>query len=547
MDLNTLTTEQRNAYDAVMSGTNTFITGGAGVGKSYLLKFIVEGLIQSGKQTIVCSFTNSAAILVDGSTIHRVFDFPTTPCITEKHPKIMKKANKVLKSSDVIIIDEISMVRIEMFDAIVASIERVGTLRSEGKPQLVVMGDFCQLPPVIDNSKNERQVIESFYGVPVGNGYAFTAPGWERCHFKNIILTETKRQDDSDFITALNKARLGDISCLTYFNSKSAIKPITDSVSLYSYNDDVDKYNLQKLATVFSEEVIVEPIYRSNGIPEADAELPTPLRLKVGAKVIITKNESDYSHSEHIMGANLDKHWMRNNRFQKYHNGSVGTILAIDINENNHSKDAIVVSIESGDTIIFYREEYEMYQYEVDNTEKQITKRVGGSYFQFPLKLGYASSIHKSQGQTYDSANIDPNCWSEGQLYVALSRIRDIKKLYLTAFIEPHHLKVNPLVKQFYEWLEHPTEKYPFTIIKENEDTQSKKKDKPVKPKDDKPKDRGGRPNRFPSGTKQMRIPNELTDTITMAIDRLYPKSSSKQPDTEQINNFINHINQFFN
>ena len=125
MLINNITESQKQALDSVMNGRNVFITGGAGTGKTYLLHLIVEALQKQRKQVVTCSFTNMAALMAKGSTIHRVFGFPVGPCISPKRKQIITRTNKVLSATDVVIIDEISMVRIDMMDAIVASLRKI--------------------------------------------------------------------------------------------------------------------------------------------------------------------------------------------------------------------------------------------------------------------------------------------------------------------------------------------------------------------------------------------------------------------------------------
>ena len=149
-----LKSEQKKAYEIIMSGKDAFITGGAGTGKSYLLNKIISDLKHIGKQVIVCAPTGMAALNINGATIHRTFGYGKEPCITGKF-KLVIRAPKVIRSADVIIIDEISMCRMDMMDSIIASVDKAME-KSGHHIQLVVAGDFCQLPPILPEKSSDR-------------------------------------------------------------------------------------------------------------------------------------------------------------------------------------------------------------------------------------------------------------------------------------------------------------------------------------------------------------------------------------------------------
>lgn len=446
---NTMTDDQMQAYNAALSGENIFVTGGAGTGKSYLLRRIVEGLHQQKKQVMICAPTNAAAVLIGGTTIHRAFGFPVGVCISPARKTIIKRVNKALCAADVVIIDEISMVRIDLMDAIVASIHKAEE-KSGKKKQIIVMGDFCQLPPVIDENTNDRSVLTAYYHKNVGRGYAFQAPGWEECRFVPVILRETMRQADNEMIGALNMLRTGDERCIEFFNRKSSRQHVEGAISLYPRNEDVDQYNLIELSKIQEQEYVFRPVIC--GVETASEAGNGILHLKPGAKVLITKNESEFNRLDHVAGPHVDALFLQEDRFIHCHNGSMGTVLTIGQDKEDSMKDYIVVQVTGGDIVMVYRERYEEYDYIVENG--RLKRHLVCTYYRFPLQLGYAATIHRSQGQTYDRANIDPDCWDAGQLYVAISRVRDITQLHLIHKIRASELLCDPLVQKFYDCIQ---------------------------------------------------------------------------------------------
>lgn len=453
---NTMTDDQMQAYNVALSGENIFVTGGAGTGKSYLLRRIVEGLHQQKKQVIICAPTNAAAVLIGGTTIHRAFGFPVGVCISPARKTIIKRVNKALCAADVVIIDEISMVRIDLMDAIAASIHKAEEKNGK-KIQIIVMGDFCQLPPVIDENTNDRAMLTAYYHKNVGRGYAFQAPGWEECRFIPIILRETMRQADNEMIGALNMLRTGDERCIEFFNQKSSRQHVEGAISLYPRNEDVDQYNLIELSKIQEQEYVFYPII--SGVGTGSGAKNGALHLKKGAKVLMTKNESEFNRADHVNGPHTDAFFLQEERFIHYHNGSTGTVLSIG-KDKDPMKDYVVVQITGGDVVILYREKFEEYEY----TEKngRLERKTACTYYQFPLKLGYAATIHRSQGQTYDRVNIDPDCWDAGQLYVAMSRVRDITQLHLIHRIRASTIVCDPLVQEFYDRIQNEeVDRYP--------------------------------------------------------------------------------------
>ena len=229
-----LTADQQKALDAVNSGRNVFITGGAGTGKSYLLRAIVYSLMSVGKNVVVCAPTEIAAANVGGMTIHTTFNFNSNALISPKRKKPVQRVTTPVKGADVVIIDEISMCRLDVFEAVVASIMKAETVSGIHK-QIIVMGDFYQLPPVIDGGQFDRQILIDYYGPTLGHGYAFQSSAWNECHFLPVVMNQIVRQSDPTFAYNLNLLRVGDTRCIPYFNAKSSPLEIPGAVGIYAF------------------------------------------------------------------------------------------------------------------------------------------------------------------------------------------------------------------------------------------------------------------------------------------------------------------------
>lgn len=228
-----LTADQEKAYRLILSGANCFITGGAGVGKSYLLKHAIDALEKEGKKVVTCAPTGIAARNIGGATLHHTLGIPIGILEPNKEASISKRVQELLDVTDVIVIDEISMVRVDVFDWIIKIIEAeakphysVSTKKKiSNRMRLVLCGDFCQLPPVIN--AREREAWQSVYPNNP-DGFAFLSPKWQ---FKTVQLTNVVRQKDKDFAASLNEVRLGN-EILTLTRLKSGKRKLSAYVLL---------------------------------------------------------------------------------------------------------------------------------------------------------------------------------------------------------------------------------------------------------------------------------------------------------------------------
>lgn len=442
--LQNMTGDQKEAFEAVMSGANVFVSGGGGVGKSFVLRLIVYALEIAGKNVMTCAPTGVAASNIEGVTIHRAFRLPLGPCITEKTVKIMAHAPKALQITDVVVIDEVSMCRIDVFDSIVASIEKAE--RTSGNHiQLVVFGDYYQLPPVIPDN-GERDFLSRYYGEDIRGGYAFLSPGWHRMKFSVVELNEVVRQKDPEFAGNLNRLRIGDVSVLDYFNAKSAKEPIEGGVSLYPCNRQVSKANAEGLQMIDEPPIHLETLYDGELSASDCAGGADVLTIKPWARIMFTANDNGKTATTLELPGK--KRCYPKKEGLRYVNGSMGTVYAYQDDPDDPYNGILVIGVDGGEIVEVSRQRYAEYEY-VTKGDK-LVRRVVGHYYRFPICLAYALTIHKSQGQSYNRVNIDPACYNHGQLYVALSRCREIGNMYLMGLLQPEYLIIDPDVKDFY-------------------------------------------------------------------------------------------------
>lgn len=444
--MESMTEKQSLAFKLAKEGKSLFITGGAGVGKSYIVRTIIQEL-QKEKQVIVCAPTGSAAIQIGGTTIHKAFGFPASTCITtSKRPKIVERAPKQIRAADVIVIDEISMCSMSIFDAIIASVKKAERLENKAI-QLIIVGDFFQLPPVIRTDNGDKQQMEQFYNCQIHNGFAFQAPAWSELDLVSVELTEVIRQTENEFVTELNLLRKGDIKCVDYFNKNSSPNEIKDAIWLYPYNKQVNQYNSKKIKELEGTEYTFTPVY-SKGSGTEYIDQSEPLILKEGARVIITTNhkEDPERTSDFLFDCGIHKYPKRN----LYVNGTMGEIRNIYLNPDNPLDDCLTVLLDNGEVAYIYRKAQNIYDYTVDK-KNIIHKEIVGTYHQMPVLPAYAMTMHRAQGKTLEKANISPDCNTIGELYVAISRVQTIENIHFSTPLTPDMIQTDPMVCDFYD------------------------------------------------------------------------------------------------
>lgn len=438
---------QQYGYNVLMAGYSVFITGSAGTGKTYVLNKFIDDQRARNRNVMVCAPTGIAALHINGVTLHRQFKSGTGINVDTK---VYDEVTYELADVDTLIIDEISFCRIDLFDYIVKYIFGANVIRKQrNKPklQVVLSGDFLQLPPVVTDK--DRELLNKFYKRDIGMGFAFDSQFWNMLGLHVIILTEIVRQQDKEFLQILDKLRLGDKTAVDYIMENCSKVPLKYAVNLYGRNNSVTERNIEELnnldAELYTHEAIITGAAK---ITDTNAEMVLP--LKVGARVMTLTNK------ENEDGTLI------------YGNGSLGTVVSI----NN---DSVTVEFDDGaiENIEQYEWNVEEYYVENNSTSSKLCKREIGKVIQYPLKLAYAITIHKAQGQTYNAININPYAWDCGQLYVALSRVKNINNLYLTNEINYDYLVVSLNVIKFYNGIVKEANKELDTTV---DLTQTKKK-----------------------------------------------------------------------
>lgn len=415
-----LSKDQYKAYQQLLSGNNVFLTGGAGTGKSFVLQLFINEMEKQNKNVIVCAPTGIAAINIQGVTIHRCFQVSPEPQVI-KH---IKRVPQVVKESDIIVIDEISMCRIDLFDFVVRTIMKAEE-NSLSRKQIVVVGDFFQLPPV--TTDNDLEVLKEIYE-NYHKGYAFESTNWQDLNFQTVELKQVIRQKNPEFIHELNKARIGDYSCVSYFNTHCQKTLFENGIILTATNRKAEQINHDRLSKI----PYKAKVYHSRIVGDVkNSDKPTldELHLKIGARVMVLINDTEQ---------NL------------YQNGSFGKVYKLE-------DESVTVILDTNKTLVtFSYHEWAIENYvlskrkEGDIEDNHLSKEKVGAFYQIPLKLAYAITMHKSQGQTYDQVNLIPYSFDNGQLYVALSRVKSIEGLCLINQLRQENLICSQEVKDFY-------------------------------------------------------------------------------------------------
>ncbi len=411
----------REAIRLVDTGKNIFITGKAGTGKSTLLKVIKESLTQN---FVVLAPTGVAAVNIGGQTIHSFFGF--RPDITVE--KVLKRKHTrnpdVYENLEVLIIDEISMVRADLLDCVNTFLTMHGP--EKGRPfggvQLIFIGDLYQLPPIV--TYKEKDIFNELYRSP----YFFDSKAFSEVEFKIIELTKIYRQTEEEFVNILNSVRNKTVTDELLFNLNKRVDftfdpdPNEGYIELVTINAKADIINDRRLKTLSGKIYSYEGII-SGEFDERSYPAPHILDLKVGAQVMLTSNDSK----------------------GRWFNGTVGIIERID--------DEISVRLENGNLIEVSSNTWEMYKFSFDRLSQKIVSEVAGSFTQYPLMLSWAVTIHKSQGKTFNKVIVDmgAGAFAHGQTYVALSRCTTLSGLVLRVPIEKRHILLDNHVVNFFK------------------------------------------------------------------------------------------------
>ncbi len=403
------------------TNASMFITGKAGTGKSTLLQLFRN---TTQKNCVVLAPTGVAALNVKGQTIHSFFGFP--PKILNKSDIKKRRYRKLYEKMEVLVIDEISMVRADILDNIdyFLQINRNNPLPFGGV-QMVFFGDMFQLPPVVAKQE-EKMILNSLYDSP----YFFSAHIMQHFDIEMLELNKVYRQDERHFIRLLDSVRLNQIDYddLLDLNERHVpnFKDNNQYITLSTRNQIVNSINNKKLNEIHTEEFI----YTAKTTGEFDPRLyPTEflLKLRIGTQVMFIRNDAQ----------------------KRFVNGTIGKVVYLDMDE-------IRVEIEQNDKkqiIEVQAETWEILKYSINPDNNEIETEVKGTFEQFPLKLAWAITIHKSQGKTFDKVIIDMGrgAFEHGQTYVALSRCRTLNGIVLKQALRFQDIMVDERIIQFYE------------------------------------------------------------------------------------------------
>lgn len=428
---------QAKAMEALRSGRNVFLTGNAGTGKSFVLNAFIEELEDNDVPFLAMAPTGIAAQnLENGTTIHRTLQIGFGLLAPEdRNRKTLTR--KVLNKAEVIIIDEISMCRVDLFERVMNMV--LAAKRVSGPKQVVLVGDFFQLPPVVTD--NDRDLLMQWWP---GNdeGYAFKSRLWAGMGFEPHVLTEVMRQNDPEFIDQLNRARVGDRGCVAYFNERSISdrkRAPENDLWLCATNRMASTINDERVSALEVDGAQARTYVASvsGDVKPSDKPTDDKLRLIEGARVMLLANMPDDGLA----------------------NGSLGTVVETGIGS---------VTVLFDDTGL--EVEIEPKQWKVMKTTvhesigkdgkpvQELENDVVGTFTQIPLRLAFAITIHKSQGQTFERCAVHSKVFGAGMLYVALSRCTTFDGLTVWPKIESSKLYANQSVIDFYRSLEQQTE-----------------------------------------------------------------------------------------
>ena len=410
-----------------------FLTGKAGTGKSTFLRHISQ---TTKKKHVILAPTGIAAINVGGATLHSFFKLPFHPILPNdnrygvrnlrKTLKYNSEKIKLIKEVELIIIDEISMVRADIID-IIDKILRVYAHNMRvpfGGKQLLLVGDMYQLEPVL--REDERALLQPFYS----SKFFFDARVFREMQLVCIELQKVYRQSDPRFISILDHIRTSnatqaDLSVLNQrVGSSSNDAGGALAITLSTHRDTVDYINQQRLQQLPGQPAVFHGVIEGE-FPENNLPTPMKLEIKTGAQVLFVKNDRE-------------KRWV---------NGTLGTVIGM----GDESEGLICVRTEQGEDVDVEQETWSNVRYTYNEKEQKIEEEEIGNFRQFPIRLAWAITIHKSQGLTFSQVNIDLSggVFAGGQTYVALSRCRSLEGINLEAPVKKENIFVSQAITRF--------------------------------------------------------------------------------------------------
>lgn len=409
-----LTDEQKQVMATFKQGANIFLCGKGGSGKSFLTRYIMDYCQEENKSVLVCAPTGIAALNVGGATIHRTFGVPVG-IVPQGQRCCNKKKLETISEADVIIIDEISMCRIDVFEYVAKTL-----LYFKPKKQLLFVGDFYQLPPVLRNE--ESNAFAQIYGNRL---FAFESELWTKLELQTMELQTSMRQSDKAYVSALDNIRAGHPDFSVFQTGKpsdpTALTICGTNKEAYERNQTQMRNLVSQGAKIHKEVAVI-----SGTVEPSEYPTERELSLCVGARVVLLNNDPD-------------GRWV---------NGTFATVA--DVN-----KEMLTIMLEGkgAEPVEVKRNKWTFLDYEVTKTKdggKKLDTVERGTFEQYPVRLAWAITIHKSQGQTYDRVNVDiSSIFAEGQLYVALSRCRTLAGMRIIGTLTTEKVKTSTAVIGF--------------------------------------------------------------------------------------------------
>lgn len=416
------TTEQINAFNMIAkTNMSFFLTGRAGTGKTTFLKKTQKEL---PKRFVVLAPTGIAAYNAGGQTIHSFFGFERAPQVPGEFGRMSQTSRDIVKNIDAIIVDEVSMVRCDIIDAMDRALRYV---RKNSAPfgglQMIFVGDMYQLEPVV--TPKDKETLDRFY--PYGCYFFYKAAVIQRYSLPKIEFKKIYRQqDDPLFIELLEHVRTGNVTYQDLYRLNERVVDVDErnpkmKITLTCKKDAAQNLNESKLKDLPGEQKTYYATIVGNIKNCADCA-PEELNLKVGAQVMFTKNDTE----------------------RRWFNGTLGKIESL-------TDDTIKVKLDNGVSYEVPQVTWDSIEYRYNPETKQNEKEIVGALSQYPIKLAWAITIHKCQSLTFDrvAVDLDRGAFSNGQTYVALSRCRSLNGLELLSPISPNSIRVSSDVKEF--------------------------------------------------------------------------------------------------
>lgn len=449
-----LTDDQRKAFEAIInpSGGNIMISGGAGCGKSTTISVTLAFLRNILRKTVaVLASTASASQLISGVTFHQFFKFGID-LLVDKNGKPTIHAPATIINCDYIFCDEISMLSPDCIISAFHSIQKANIKRKKKNLppiRLIAIGDFCQtLCPM---PKEQKEILNKYLGYEIKNGLSFNTKEWKLFNFKIIELTQNMRQRENDeYIYHLNQIRKGNKSHIDWFNQNCSKGYNPNAVTILPTNKLVNIENLKRLNALSGDEITYTADLHGDATQQDVEELgfDYELKLKKNCRVIIKSNPQRGATWCYLGGVESKDY------IHHFCNGTTGTYketyidhegreyLFIELDKQNPDDNIEYVSI--------YKKTFDIYDY--IETEDSIQKvKSSKSISCFPIRLAYASTVHRALGSSLSAINLDPSSFDSGMLYVSLSRTRSPKQIYLMKPIKPSDCILDDDVKRFYE------------------------------------------------------------------------------------------------